>query len=354
MNSRPNFGHCLAALLLLISASASASALAAAAPANSADTSLPAPVLAILEVASKERDGAEFVEIAVLVAKAQPAQAAAVFAAARRLEPGADAALVKAAAEFSQNSRPGLALKADANGSTSGKTPSGAGFLDLGAWEGGVELGMSTSSGNTEEQAFAVGLELKRVISKRWDHKLDFDMDYARRLGLTSKERYAAHYELFYRRWDRTYLYAFLAGERDRFSAFDYRITESVGVGYQVFEGPRQKWSLEGGPGLRQTKLNTILLGTQPPAGGSFGNEIIAVLNSNYEFQFTEGLSFSNKTKVFVGEARTTIANEAGLKVRLNGALSARLSFDVKYDSEVLAGTHKTDTLTRATIVYDF
>lgn len=346
------YGPFLAAIFLLITRSADAAPPPAGACANA---SVPAPIMAILELASGERDGMEFVEIAVLAARAQPDHGAAIFAIARCLEPGADAALTAAAADFSRVRQNSVATASSEAASPDGTAqPDDAGFLSLGAWDGGIELGLSLSSGNTREQAFALGLELKRVISERWDHKLEFDMDYARHLGLTSKERYRGLYQLYYRGWDRRYLYSFIAGERDRFSAFDYRVTESFGAGYQIFDSPRQKWSLEGGPGLRQTKLSTILLNGTTTIGGGFGNEFIGVLNSDYGLQLTEGLSFSNKTRLFVGEERTTVANETALKARFNGALSARLSLDVKYDSEVLAGTRKTDTLTRATIVYDF
>jgi putative salt-induced outer membrane protein len=352
MNSLKIFGPFLAVVFLL-TASPAAALTSSAPSALPANRTVPAPILALLEVAAAERDGADFVEIAVLAAKAQPAHAMAIFAAARRLEPGADAALIKAAARFSNAAGAGNATAQAA--APGGRAPrDGASFLDLGAWDGGLELGLSVSSGNTREQAYALGLDLKRVISSRWDHKFEFDMDYARRLAVTSKERYAGHYELFYRRWERAYLYSFLAAERDRFSAFAYRVTESVGAGYQIFDGPRQKWSLEGGPGLRQTKLNTIMPDAAPAIGGDFGNEFIAVLNSEYELRLTEGLSFSDKTRLFVGQERTTLVNEAALKARLNNSLSARLSFDLKYDSQVLAGTRKTDKLTRATIVYDF
>lgn len=349
MNLLKNFGRCLAAFFVLAAFPATAAEEASEAP-------LPVPVLAILEVAAGERDGAEFVEIVVLLATAQPRHAAAIFAAARRLEPAADAALVAASSRFLPAGQGAAAQQraAIAQAGAAGKPVTGDGGQESTGWDGGVEFGFSTSSGNTQEQAFALGLELKRVISGRWDHKFEFDMDYARRLGLTSKERYAGLYELFYRGWERTYLYSFVAGERDRFSAFEYRITESFGVGYQIIDSKRQKWSLEGGPGLRQTKLSTISLGPATTTGGSFGNRFIGVLNSEYEFALSEGLSFSNKSRLFFGEERTTLTNLAGLKVRLNGALSARLSFDVKYDSKVLPGTRKTDTLTRATVVYDF
>ena len=346
------FGPILAAIVLLVARPADA----APSPANACtNASIPGPIMAILEFAAGEREGMKFVEIAVLTARAQPDHGAAIFAVARCLEPGADAALTVAAADFSRVRRNSVATAGSEAASPDGAArPDDAGFLSLGAWDGGIELGLSLSSGNTREQAFALGLELKRVISEHWDHKLEFDLDYARRLGLTSKERYRGLYQLFYRGWERRYLYSFVAGERDRFSAFEYRITESFGAGYQILDGPRQKWSLEGGPGLRQTKLSTISLNGTTTIGGGFGNEFIAVLNSDYELQLTEGLSFSNKTRIFVGEERTTVANETALKARFNGALSARLSLDVKYDSEVLAGTHNTDTLTRATIVYDF
>lgn len=190
----------------------------------------------------------------------------------------------------------------------------------------------------------ALGIELGRVFSERWEHKIDIDIDYARRAGLTSKERYAGLYQLYYRGWDRAYIYTFIDGERDRFSGFEYRITESVGVGYRIIDSERQKWSVEGGPGLRQTKLDL----------GGFGNKLIGVLGTDYQFLLTPDIAFTEKAQIFSGEARTTFENETGLKVRLSAALSARFSFKLKYDSEVPAGSRHTDTLTRATIVFDF
>lgn len=217
-------------------------------------------------------------------------------------------------------------------------------IFDLGAWDGGIELGFSTSSGNTQEKAIAVGFEIKRLISEHWDHKLEADFDFARRAGITSKERYSGRYQLYYRGWERSYVYMFLDGERDRFSGFDYRLTQSIGAGYKIIDSERQSWTVEGGPGLRETRV----------MGNGFSTEPLGVLNTEYQFLLTPGVSIDLGASVFVGDARTTLESEAALKAQLNSSLSARFSYKTKYDSSVPLGSRKTDTLTRATLVYGF
>lgn len=312
-------------------------------------TDVPIATRALLEAALTHENGLHFVPTLEIVLQAAPGQADNILALARQI--GVDhldeIALIAAARAGNPRAvaaRSAAAVPKVIQAEIDPSRGREAGFLSLGPWAGGVELGFSSSTGDTTEKALAFGLELNRTFSKLWEHQLDLDVDVARRAGLTSKELYRSDYQVYYRKWDRAFIFTELNFEYDRFSGFDYRIAESAGLGYRMIDSKRQKWNLQGGPGLRHSKLEAGPLQTEP----------LAVLNSSYRLFLSESVSTGNETKLFFGERRTTVNSEFDLRVRLINALSARFSFNLRFDSEVPAGTRRTDTLTKITLVYDF
>ena len=217
-------------------------------------------------------------------------------------------------------------------------------IFDLSAWGASAEFGFSASSGDNSEQSLALGMSLSRFFSKKWDHAFDIDIDFAKANGVTSKEKYFADYQLFYRAREKAYAFVFVQAEHDKFSGFDYQISESIGIGYTVLDNEKHKWSFEGGPGVRQNKLTA----------GVLDNEFIFLLNNKYRHIFTNSLSAGNETKIFIGSTRFTTDNVFDVIARFNSKLSAHFSFQYKYDSNVPIGRTNSDTLTKATLVYDF
>jgi len=222
--------------------------------------------------------------------------------------------------------------------------PAERGFFAGWDIEGEASLGLSATSGNTEEQAFAAGFSMDAKPGEDWLHHVDFTSDFARRSGETTKERYLGNYELSYFIWEKGYVYGLFNGEHDAFSGFDYRLSESIGLGYQVIGTDSTEWSIEGGPGVRQTK----------PVDGDLEHEVLFVANSDFSHNFTKNLLATNRTTVFAGSDRTTIRNIIAFETEVLTALTARLSFEVKHDTNVPEGREKTDTLSKVTLVYPF
>jgi len=302
----------------------------------------------ILDTAATHRAGAAFVETALILQESGVASSKEILAATADLPPDLRKDLALALGLPPQgDAAPTLAAvttDVEAAAAPAEAEPEHEGWLKLGPWDGSAELGVSSSTGDTREQAFALGLSIGRTFNEIWEHKFDLTVDLARRAGVTSKELYLADYQLYYRKWKRTYLFTRVNFEDDRFSGFRYRFAESAGAGYQLFDSERFKWSLDGGPGVRQTKLDT----------GQLRNELIAVANSSLRYFFSDTVNAGNETHLYFGQDRTSVENIVDLKARLNSALSARFSFNLRFDSEVPPGTRRTDTLTKVTVVYDF
>ena len=320
-----------------------------------AGAGLPPAIRAILETAAQRDGGAHFTDTVLIVMQAQPDLAPQVLAAAQAIRPEQAARLAEAARAAFATMRvtPGveptvplaLAEVPPPPDPTRAGDGHDDGWLKLGPWDGEAELGASLSTGDTDEQAVSVGLALGRNFSDVWELNFDLDYDYARRRGATSKERFFGANEFYYRRWRRAYVFSYLSFEYNRFGGFDYRTVQNLGGGYQVLAGPRHEWSVEGGPGARQTRFDET---------GALENEFVGRLSSRYSLLFNERVKLENRSTALAGTDRLTLENTVALNARLNSAFTARLSFYVQYDDEVPEGSTNTDTLTKATIVYDF
>ena len=213
------------------------------------------------------------------------------------------------------------------------------------ALAGAIDLGASLSSGDTQERALSARIEARQRLGGRWRHELAIDGDWARRSGATSQQRLTGDHRLFYAFSERATVFQFLRGEYDRFAGFDYRITESIGVGYDVVALPRLTWHLEGGPGIR-----FIALADSP----AMEQEPIARLSSELTWRLRPDWTLENRSSAFLGGEGNTLENRIALEARINGALFGRVSLHLRYDTKELAGTSKLDTLTKFSIGYRF
>jgi len=216
-----------------------------------------------------------------------------------------------------------------------------AGLFDN--WSGKGEIGASRSTGNSSETGIAVGLALERR-GIDWRHKLKALADYQRSDGETTKEQFLFAYEPNYTITDGLFAFGLTQYERDHFQGFSSRISASGGLGYRVFDRPDLQLSVKTGPAWRRTSL--IPAGTEEHLAG------LGALS--FEWQFAENLKLTEEASAFVEADNSTLTSLTGLSAKLNGNLSARISYGIEHETDPPAGAVKTDTLSRFTLIYDF
>jgi putative salt-induced outer membrane protein len=214
-----------------------------------------------------------------------------------------------------------------------------AGFLDN--WSGQGELGASLATGNSDTKTFAAGLALQKD-GLRIRHKLNAAADIQKSNGVTSQERILAGYQLDWKLSDRAYAYGRFDYERNRQAGIKRRFMQSAGIGYALVNSPGFKWSVEGGPALRQTRFEDFSESSFAVRGGS-----------NILWKLSESMDFTNDTALFI-EGNGSLTNTTALTARIFGALSARVAFNLTWEEEPPVGLEKLDTLTRFTLVYAF
>ncbi|OYU14573.1 MAG: hypothetical protein CFE37_10215 [Alphaproteobacteria bacterium PA4] len=260
-----------------------------------------------------------------------------------------DAAQLKVVADIAKKTNPGSAAEIDAKVAGYTKAQAEAREAKLAAqgftqgWTGSGEIGANVSSGNTENRGVAVGITLGKE-TRSWKHQLRGLVDYQEQNGVKSRERYFAGYEGNYNITPRLYALLPLAYEKDRFSGFNSRFAESIGLGYKLFDSPKLRLGLEAGPAFRQTKFTN----------GVQDNTFAARGAGNFWWGISSGLELTENATVFYDSFNTSVQSLTALTAKLNSKLSARASFQLNTESNPPLGRETSDTISRLTLVYGF
>lgn len=306
--------------LVLLASSASVSA------------QLPAPVKAMIDAAIESGD---------------PNAARLVFKLARQTNPE-DAAEIDALLAAYNEEQAQLAAQAEAKRVEAVRT---AGLLEN--WDGKGELGAFRATGNSSNTGLTVSLGLTRQ-GIDWRHMLRGRADYQRSNGTTTREQYFFAYEPNYQISDRVFVYGLAQYERDRFQGFSGRYAVSGGVGYQIIKQANLQLSAKIGPAYRVTDF----------INGESESRIAGLLGVDFDWNITDRLKLTHDTNavaetggsatVIVDSNNTSVNLVTGLNARISDKVSARFSYTIEYDSNPPQGAVKTDTLSRATLIYDF
>ncbi len=210
-------------------------------------------------------------------------------------------------------------------------------------WDGTVEVGLIATSGNSDTQSFNAKLSLQKDEFP-WRHEFRMEALRAADDSGTTAERYTAAGKSDYRLDEFRYVYGTLRYEDDRFSGFDYRVSETLGYGHRVLDRDGIWLDLEIGAGARHSK----------PIGCERTDEAIARVAENFGWQISPSAELNERVFIETGSDNTYTEAEVGLKLRINGNLATRISYNVRHNSDVPPGTENTDTTTSVTLVYDF
>lgn len=216
-----------------------------------------------------------------------------------------------------------------------------AGLFDN--WSGQGQLGAFRSTGNSSNTGVTAGVTLERT-GIDWRHKLTGLVDYQETNGVTTREQFLAAYEANYDLSDRLFAYGLAQWERDTFQGFSARYSVSGGLGYRVVTADDIQLSVKAGPAYRQTEF----------VGGASDSSIAGLAALDFDWQIAENLKLTEDAAAFIQSGNNTFTSTTGLVAGLGGGLSASLSYTVEHDTNPPLGAVRTDTLTRATLIYDF
>lgn len=209
---------------------------------------------------------------------------------------------------------------------------------------GEASIGGFITTGNTDEWGVTGSIAMERRAQK-WVHILDARIDIKEEDGERTEERVYGNYTLR-RNFVGSKWFAFtgLRFEHDEFQGISRRFGLAAGPGYQIVDNSKVKWDLLGGPVLRQTNF---VGEPSETTVGIFGR-------TRFSWEISDTLRFSQNADMAVDGENNSFAATSALTSDLYGRFALRLSYTIEVETDPPEGREKTETYTRASLIYDF
>ena len=214
---------------------------------------------------------------------------------------------------------------------------------DISAWKGSVEGGLDKKDGNTELTDYYLNGKISHD-SMDWKHTLSGSAYNSKTAKTRTEEKYRATWQSDYKFTDKTFGFFRLEGTKDRFSGYDYRFNESVGIGHKFIDDDKIYLEGRAGVGAEHTKLNN----------GDKSDLFLGNLGGDFRYNFNENVSFSQTLEGIFTEDLNTYRSETSIKSKVSDGIAFKAGYRVEKLSEVPAGRKKTDAHTFIGLVYDF
>ena len=291
-------------------------------PPNPNAVALPPAARALLQQAMDAGTPESFAAIAKLARERYPDGAGQI-----------DALSAENAANIAEKAANDARAKADALAAAS--------FLDL--WRGEAEIGGALSTGNSRNVSLYGALKANRE-GIRWRHALVARVDFQKTDGDTTTDRATASYQPQYKLDDRLYVFGIAQFEHDRFLGYEQRYTTGPGLGYTLFTGPKLRVDLEGGPAARRT----IYIDADPQWTIAGRGSI------NVTWKPSTTVTLTSTNALFYQRGGSNFVSNTALDTKLFGPLKARLSYTATYEQDTPDVSQGINTISRASLVYDF
>lgn len=220
---------------------------------------------------------------------------------------------------------------------------------DTGPWSGSIALGFLSSSGNTDDSSATADIAAGYQTGA-WNHLFKGKAYGASKDDETTAEAYQLGLKSTYDLNEFNYLYGALDWNKDRFAGYTEQFYQTLGYGRRVINTATLELNLEIGAGLAQQKrAPEVPGGAEPKERGSQAN-----LGGDLKWNITENASFQQTLYIFTASDNTFWESVSKLRAGLIGNVGLALSYTIKQNSDVPAGTNKTDRYTAISLDYSF
>lgn len=210
-------------------------------------------------------------------------------------------------------------------------------------WTGEAEVGVISTTGNTKTETVNANGKIS-TDQVRWRFLAQmFARNTADDTGTTA-ERYELKMKSSYKVVNLNYLYAQINYENDRFSDYEYILTESLGFGRRIIDNNDMKLDLEMGPGLRQRNRVT----------GKYENDPIISASGLYAWKFSTTSKLSEDFSVQSGDDATISKSVTSITTQMGGSLAMKISYTAKRTSKVPSDTANYESESAITLVHSF
>ena len=214
-----------------------------------------------------------------------------------------------------------------------------------------IEAGANISQGNTRQEDFYVKNNLDYKFAQSWTEILRTRLENKKTNNLRVKERYDVNNQLRFNFSEKNYRFGELEYIDDRYGGYDYRVSETVGLGRNLISkkdinnNDIMTLSIQIGAGLRQSKLTTDEKENSPLARAS----------GDFSWKIKDGLNFQERLDFSVDESVAITKSDASLKLAVSKSLYLQLGLFIENRSNTASSNiKKTDSTVMTMIGYSY
>ena len=229
-----------------------------------------------------------------------------------------------------------------------------------------AELGVITTSGNTETTSMNAKLDVKKD-GKHWLHNFILtglykedkitDSETGEDVTQTTAEKYFASLKSDYKLTDdNSALFMFGSYTDDKFSGFDYQATLALGYSDAFYKNDRSHWTYSVGPGYSVYKAE-IVNEEDDTITYETTESMIVYLATEFFYQISDTSKFTQTITSDVSsdsEKNTKTKSVSALTSKINGSMALKVSYTIDHNSKVADDKENMDTQTAVTLVITF
>jgi putative salt-induced outer membrane protein len=218
----------------------------------------------------------------------------------------------------------------------------------FGGISGEGQLGFSNSTGGSNTLNVTGGAKITKE-SLHWKNTLTLDATYKKESGILTDEKYVAGIESRYKLSGNRYLVGILYWDRDPFSGYTNRSAAAIGLGAVLIKSRDLTLSLDASTAARS--IDYIATHETP---AHVQTDAMARIGAAFSWTIWPGTTFTDNLTSYIGSGDKTVTSITAFTTKIAGALSARMSFQLDYDSLLPPGYDDINTETRVTLVFAF
>lgn len=210
-------------------------------------------------------------------------------------------------------------------------------------WTGEAEVGMISTTGKTRTDTINANGKVTTERA-RWRQLAQVTARNTADDSGTTAERYELKLKSSFKVINLNYFYAQINYVNDRFSDYEYILTESLGYGRRILDNDDMRLDLEIGPGLRQKNGMT----------GNFEADPIISAGALFAWKFSSTSKFGEDFTLESSDDATISKSVSSLTTQVGGSLAMKISYTAKNASSVRRDATKFETESAITLVHSF
>ena len=208
---------------------------------------------------------------------------------------------------------------------------------------GNIDAGIQIANGNTKKQDVNTSAKIN-YKGDGWSNTLSLSARGSEEGNVRTNEEYIVNNQTKYDITEKTYSFLELEYVNDRFSGYDYRNSELIGLGYKLYKSDNFSVTGEASVGARQSQLSD----------NSKESSMLGKVGAKAEWKMTENITLSQDINSSFGAESVISTWDTNIKTKLTDSMYLKFNYNLQHIDDVPAGVQHIDTFTSIGVGYEF